>query len=203
MPVFFTLNDYLFLGTEVPEKLNFGGKQNMAVHELVGGQRIVDAMGKSDDDITWSGLFFMENSLFRARFIDSLRSAGNLLTFTYSQFTYTVLIKEFKADFERFYQIPYTITLQVVADLTQPINIVPLGSFNDAILEAMIEANALSVLIQNDPIAAAIALLNLAEQLIPSFQNATAAQISGFINVAQSALSVTTTQITSLTSSLF
>ena len=40
---------------EVPEKLTWGGQQQLSVHRLLGGQRVVDAMGADDRTLDWSG----------------------------------------------------------------------------------------------------------------------------------------------------
>jgi hypothetical protein len=48
---------FLFSKLEIPSKINFGGKQNLVTHELIGGNRVIDAMGKSDSALAWSGMF--------------------------------------------------------------------------------------------------------------------------------------------------
>jgi hypothetical protein len=42
---------------EIPERINFGGKQQVTVHKLIGGNRVIDAMGPDPDDVRWSGRF--------------------------------------------------------------------------------------------------------------------------------------------------
>ena len=50
------LGVFQFANHEIPERVSWGGSQRIAVHELVGGQRMLDAMGRSDRALTWSGL---------------------------------------------------------------------------------------------------------------------------------------------------
>ena len=50
------LGVFQFANHEIPERVSWGGSQRIAVHELVGGQRVLDAMGRSDRALTWSGL---------------------------------------------------------------------------------------------------------------------------------------------------
>jgi hypothetical protein len=116
MPVILTLGDVIFEDFEVPERINFGGKQALIVHKLPGGDRIIDAMGRDDDDISWSGRFRGGFAETRARNLDYLRIQGQPLTLTWSTFRYQVLIESFKADFEQFYEVPYSITCTVLAD---------------------------------------------------------------------------------------
>jgi len=42
------LGAFQFALFEIPEKIHWGGSQRTAVHELVGGKRVIDAMGRSD-----------------------------------------------------------------------------------------------------------------------------------------------------------
>lgn len=112
---------------EVPEKINFGGKQRVAKHQLLGGVRVVDTMGPDDDDLQFSGLFLGPFAADQARFIDYLRKAGNPVTLTYGSAAYFVVISAFTADYERYYQVPYTINLTVVQDFTGFVS--PLISF--------------------------------------------------------------------------
>src|ERR1700692_3272344 len=117
------LGDVIFQEHEIPPRINFGGVQALGTHQLVGGGRIVDSMGSVDDDISFSGLFFSNanaglDALPRAKELNALRKAGDELEFIYYDMVYLVKILDFKANFERFYQIPYSITLRVIQDLS-------------------------------------------------------------------------------------
>lgn len=116
-----TLGDFVFVHTEIPSSINVGGEQKLAVHQLAGGTRVVDAMGQSHDPISWSGLLVGKDALARTRYLDHLRKQGSALHLTWSCFDYWVIIQQFKADFKQEYRIPYTITCIVVTDaLKQP-----------------------------------------------------------------------------------
>lgn len=197
------LGDFEFGHLEVPEHINFGGDQKIAVHELVGGQRVVDAMGRSDADITWSGIFLGSAALQRARYLDSLRIAGQSLLFTYSQFNYRVVIKSFTANFERYYQIPYQITLEVVSDLTQSVTTITSLSFDDVIISDMNLALDLATLINNPSLSSAIGLLNQAVLAVPSFDSATQAQINSVLIPLASAQANVSLLINTVNSGLF
>lgn len=197
-----TLGQVIFQNFEIPERINFGGEQALAVKELVGGQRVVDAMGRRDDDISWSGLFFGEAAQYRAKFLDGMRVAGAKLPLTFSQFSYLVVIKEFKASFERFYQIPYDIKVTVVQDLNKPFPILIPASYDDAIANLTTEANDLALVANNSSINAALAALNIAINALPSLQNATNLQLSPIVSAAetlQAAIYVATTNLSNQT----
>lgn len=51
------LGPIAFADFEIPERIRFGGNQRLAVHQLPGGRRVVDALGRDDGEICWSGVF--------------------------------------------------------------------------------------------------------------------------------------------------
>lgn len=112
---------FQFAGTEVPEQITFGGEQMLCTHKMVGGLRIVDAMGPDDAALTWSGIFLTNGAVDRARFLDYLRRSGLICTLTWGVFQYSVIVSNFSADFKKPYWIPFTITCEVIRDQTQDI----------------------------------------------------------------------------------
>lgn len=113
------LGGVVFDSFAIPEKINFGGKQTLAVHKLIGGQRIIDAMGADPAPITWSGKFRGGAALGNAQAIDAMRIAGSPVSLSWLGLTYTVVVSEFKAETEKFYEVPYTVTCEVVTDPSQ------------------------------------------------------------------------------------
>jgi hypothetical protein len=116
-----TLGDITFADFEVPERINWGGEQLLTTHQLIGGQRVVDAMGPSEAAIDWSGWIIGQNAVTRAQTIDAMRVSGVAQQLTWNGFNYQVIVRSFTPSFERFYQIPYRISLEVIANNTQPI----------------------------------------------------------------------------------
>lgn len=106
----FTFTDYA-----IPEQVPQGGEHNYVVHKLIGGQRIVHAMGPDDADITWHGRFQGPNAVSQAMALDGLRKNGTQVPlFIDSQF-YMVGVRKFEWDYQRFYQILYRISCLVVS----------------------------------------------------------------------------------------
>lgn len=112
------LGDFVFDGLEIPESIPFGGVQRLVRHELVGGTRVIDAMGGFTDSISWSGWLLGENALARARQLDTMRAEGVSQVLQWSELSFAVVVQSFRADFQRFYKIPYQISVEVVEDLT-------------------------------------------------------------------------------------
>lgn len=197
------LGEVTFANFEIPEKINFGGDQSLAVKNLVGGQRVVDAMGRLDDDITWSGMFFGSTATFRARFLDAMRTQASKLPLTWSQFSFLVVIKSFKPSFEREYQIPYTITCTVVQDLTKPFPVLLPVAYNDAILNQLVLANDLASLVANPNVTNAMTLLSVAINNVADFNIATDTQIASVLSPLISAQQTVGTAISVLSSGIF
>ena len=109
------LGSIVFTDLEIPERVPFGGDQALAVHKLIGGVRVVDAMGPDDMDLSWSGRFQGPLATLRARQLDALRASGAEVPLTFGAFTYLVVVKHAALNFERFYQIPYSVTCLPVA----------------------------------------------------------------------------------------
>jgi len=133
------LGGITFQNFEIPEHINFGGSQHAVVHKLIGGNRVVDAMGPDPDDVSWSGRFRGPGAMERAQAIDAMRAAGGQVTLSYMSTFLVVLITDFKADPERVYEIPYKITCTVVSDLIND----ALGAVVDSL--DVIVSNALTI----------------------------------------------------------
>lgn len=192
------LGDFVFSDSEIPEKIPFGGEQALVVHKLVGGGRVIDAMGRDDMALSWSGLLRGQNALQRARFLDTMRVEGRALKLTWHEFSYQVVIKSYHADFERFYKIPYQISCEVVADLASPETSLVSSGFDDHIMGDMTTANGLGVLIGDGPLSTALASLNTAIASVSSFATA----VQSTINTVLTPLAAVMARVQILTGSV-
>ena len=121
------LGPIVFQDFEVPEKVNFGGTQRLAIHQLPGGARVIDSLGRDDADISFTGIFSGADATLRARGVDELRALGMVLPLTWDVFTYSVVIREFTAQYERAGWIPFRITCTVLRDEASALIQAPLG----------------------------------------------------------------------------
>lgn len=110
------LGEVTFEGFEIPERLAFGGTQRLAVHELPGGARVVQALGGEPAPQEWDGIFMGPEALGRARSVDAMRRAGRPVSLTWHDFSVQVVVASFVAQFERVNHIPYAIACTVVRD---------------------------------------------------------------------------------------
>lgn len=111
-----SLGPVVFNGFEVPESITIGGRQRLAVHELPGGGRVVDAIGPEEAPICWSGVCSGQDAAARVRSMERLRRNGDVLALAWEGWRYSVVIQEFSAEVSSPFWIPYRIQLCVVTD---------------------------------------------------------------------------------------
>ncbi len=114
--VILTLGGVPFQDMEVPEKICFGGRQNVVVHQLIGGGRVVEALGLDDGKISFSGIFSGSDAVRRTQMLDAARALGASLPLVWDGFFYTVIIEDFCAEYHKSNLIPFAITCVVVSD---------------------------------------------------------------------------------------
>jgi hypothetical protein len=119
MMVVLQLGGVTLQGFEVPGRVSFGGAQALAVHKLPGGVRIIDAMGRDDADLAWSGVMSGGDASDRAKLLDAMRAAGALLPLSWDQFFFSVIISRLKLDYCSPWWIYYEITCKVLQDKAQ------------------------------------------------------------------------------------
>ncbi|MBV8524318.1 MAG: hypothetical protein JOY71_19685 [Acetobacteraceae bacterium] len=110
------LGPVAFEDFEIPSGISFGGKQRLAIHEMPGGARVIDSLGRDDTEITFSGIFSGQDATLRARSLDELRALGQTLPLTWDVFFYSVIIRSFEADYRSPWWIPYQIACTVLRD---------------------------------------------------------------------------------------
>ena len=174
------LGTFQFDGVEVPEEIGFGGDQRLNVHELVGGVRKIDVMGESPSMIEWTGLFMGQGAIDRAKMIDGMRIDGLPLVLSMHDYMYSVLIRSFKYKFQRFYKAPYSISLEVISDLTRPAPLSSMG-INQAINDDLDKSSGLAGLINESGLSSAMADIRSATSEIKDFAKATQSQLNQVI----------------------
>ena len=73
------LGPVVFQDFELPGWVRFGGAQRLAVHQMPGGARVIDMLGRDDAEICWSGVFSGSDAPERARLIDLMRADLTLM----------------------------------------------------------------------------------------------------------------------------
>jgi hypothetical protein len=202
-----SLGDFIFQSFEVPESIKWGGQQSLAVHKLVGGQRVIDALGPDDDDIPWSGIFLSSDASNRADQLDQMRMAGVPLPLTFAGRSYDVVIRSFRADQRKQNHIPYSIVCTILnsngpnpkeptalSQVTDDINSALGFDISDALSQAQTTLNTVApvltplvALVGGTAAATAVASgLGTAQGFVNAGADLANGQISGITNAASS-----------------
>lgn len=192
----------------MPEKFTFGGDQLIAMHQLIGGKRIIDALGASDAPLSWSGVFMTGTAVDRARFCDTLRRTGEQCTVKIGSFSYTGVVTSFHGDFTRGgLYVPYGITLTIAEDKTAYVVKAPLPSTQAQINADMLRGNALQGCI-NDPTLAGFnasvqsAVQAVTDALAPIAKGLTAAVNSSVVTDVTCAIKVVNNAVATVQAAL-
>lgn len=113
-----TIGGLALLNNEHPDKLAFGLEQRQAIHELIGGGRQVQDLGPQPSDITWPGTFWDEQAAGKVQTLKRMQAAGNAVTLSWYNDSYSVLIKKFTPTWRHESRCDYELTVTVVADLS-------------------------------------------------------------------------------------
>lgn len=110
------LGDVSFQDMEVPEAISFGGKQRLATQNVIGGGRVVEALGVDDGEISFEGIFSGADAALRAQMLDIARAQGEQLPMLWRGFYYNVVIADFIAEYRKPNLIPFSVRCVVVND---------------------------------------------------------------------------------------
>lgn len=200
--VVLSLGDVTFADTEVPEHILVETKHANVVHKFIGGARQVDMLGADHAPIQWSGYLIGDNALDRALKLKGMNDTGLMLLLSWSEFLYQVAITGFTADFEREYQIPYSITCTVVQDLTGQPGQGAGDSFDALINGDMAAGNTLAASIGDSGLSGAMSSLNSAIGAVSSFATAARSTLNSVLAPLAAAQAQVTTLIASTENTL-
>lgn len=181
------LGDIVFADFEVPDQMPFGGQQAHRVHKLVGGARVIDAMGRDDDPKSWSGRFMGSDATERARHVDAMRIAGLPVALSWGEFAFTVLITAFVGQFQQPFDIPYSITVEVISDDAQPDLNDFVQTVDDQVGTDVASAQDYGAAVNDPQLTGHLTDLGSAVSLVPSFLNASSTMIGAVLTPLGSA----------------
>ena len=197
------LGGFIFENMEIPAELNLGGEHSLNIHKLVGGQRIIDALGSDEGEISWEGLMLGPDALNRALTLDGMRAAGQQIDFSVFNTQYNVVISKFSFIPERYYQVKYEISLVVVENLSLQSSSTTISGFADAILGDFASASALATSINIPSITSSMGTLNNMFSAIPDLYNANHPALNSISSQISTIQGQVSSQLSSVTSSLF
>jgi hypothetical protein len=114
-----SIGHVVLVGQEVPDFITIGGRQQVAIHRLPGGARVVDCMGPDDALIVWEGILTGPGSDSRARDLDRIRRLGITQRLRFESYTYQVIINNFSYRYmQQGAVIRYRISCVTLSDAT-------------------------------------------------------------------------------------
>lgn len=136
-----TIGSLTLTGMEVPNHIRDGGTQQVAVHKLPGGNKIIDAVGNDPDRLELSGRFVGPTAYERALLLKSMRIAGQPVQFTGAGLSLLVKIVQYSFDYQqKGIVIPYRLVLE------QPPQTGATATGNSSSLSALIGSDAASAI---------------------------------------------------------
>jgi LysM repeat protein len=109
-----TLGSVEFNLDELPEEINFGGTQAIALRQFPGGGIDIQPMGAFDDPIAWQGTFIYTDALQRCIQVGMMRIKAAPVKLTLGQISRMVLVTKFVYHYQNDFNIPYEIECQPV-----------------------------------------------------------------------------------------
>jgi hypothetical protein len=175
------LGAFAFASFEVPTRIRWGASQRLSIKERIGGKRRIDAMGASFRPLDWSGMFTGQDAASRAQYLESLAVSGAVQDFSWAQFKYKVVVRDFDADYERFYRVPYHIVCEVASNQTKPVTQAPTPAIDAVLQDSFNQAAGLGGLIGDDTLNSLLGGLDTAISAVSSFANAAQSTINSVL----------------------
>ena len=108
-----TIGPVSLQGFEVPNGIQFGGQQRIALHRLLDGSRFVETLGPEDSELSFGGTFSGQDAVSRARTLDQIRLSGSTVPLTWQSYRYAVVIRQFRANYVNPWWIEYSVSCTI------------------------------------------------------------------------------------------
>ena len=180
------LGSFVFQDFELPESIALPCSMAGHLHKLPGGVRIFDATGPDDDEISWSGRFRGASAMDRMNQLKGMTRAGGMLSLSILDLSFSVIISKFTPTIRRPWEVDYTLALTVLSDDTQGIDSA-IPSTLDDLVASDITTGLATLGAGFASVAAAVSVLQIAIDAVPSLQEASAPALAP-VDVAAFAL---------------
>ena len=140
----FSIGNVAFIQDEAPEELAISSSQNLAVHDLIGGNRVIQALGTVWKPLKFEGVFWGANAEYRSRLLARMKAEGTIHRLTYLSYAFQVVIEEFTANYKHQYKCEYTISVQILKDVSGVVSYSTPTSVDSQIQTSVASATALT-----------------------------------------------------------
>lgn len=191
--------EFAFAGVEQPEHMNPSVEQRLAVHDLVGGARTIDAMGASLGNLTWTGLFVDgSNATDKAGYLDNLAKTGASQIVSWDAYRFRGVVRSFTADFQSFWRVGYQIVFTPSEDLATPITSTAGLDINATMSADLASANTYAGAVNDTTLTGQMSALSTAIGNVSTLAHAAPSLIASIVQPVQAALNRVQTLITTL-----
>ncbi|CAX60696.1 hypothetical protein ABEI05_05335 [Erwinia billingiae] len=176
------LGDFEFLDFEVPERIAIPGRQKTVLHQMIGGKRTIDVLGIEYDPLSWSGIITGSQSGDRVSALERMRDAGEQLTLTLDNYSFTVVITSFTPVYEFIYRRPFTIEVAIVSNNASPLKVDALTGALEGLIDSDIgKSLGLAEIIDVDSVTSAVTTVQSAVKEVTDFAHATVEQVQSVV----------------------
>ena len=106
-----------------PNALEMANTQQLAVHDLIGGGRVIEALGRRMTPVSWEGVFLGVPMAFETGLaLQALASSGGSALLTWERFRFRGLISALSLSCESTFRISYKVTFMPSDDLSEPLS---------------------------------------------------------------------------------
>lgn len=110
-------------GFEIPDSFPLGGLQRLAVVEYIGfNSREIQRLGAQPRHLEWTGKFYYDSALDRARYLDTFRLGGDILILRWGDYQFRVIIDKFYYNAKNRFNIEYEIGLTIISQDLEVLN---------------------------------------------------------------------------------
>ncbi|MBN7122903.1 hypothetical protein BSU01_14460 [Erwinia billingiae] len=195
------LGDFEFLDFEVPERIAIPGRQKTVLHQMIGGKRTIDVLGIEYDPLTWSGIITGSQSGDRVSALERMRDAGEQITLTLDNYSFTVVITSFTPVYEFIYRRPFTIEVAIVSNNASPLKVDALTGALQGLIDSDIgKSLGLADIIDVQSVTEAVTTVQSAVKEVTDFAHATVEQVQAVVRPIVSAQVIIQQQIGQLES---
>jgi hypothetical protein len=200
------IGDITLAGVEIPEKLEWGGKQHLAKFVQPGGVVNLFPLGISYHPISWRGYFSGADALTRSRSLYSMMVNASVVKMSWNDRMYSVIVSRYTASDTQPNWIPYQITVeilrdetlfgykpkpsllsQITGDISSALGITPatMATVQSALSQAQVVAQAVGAVIPGSSAALALTgALNGAQGVVSGLTSVANGNIGGLISAA-------------------
>ena len=147
------LGGITFTDQEVPESIAFPVHQSVAIHELIGGKRVIQTLGTFYPTVSWSGILRYDTALSRSLALKRMEASAQPQKLTHLQDAYSVIVTQYLPTTRNRYKIEYQISVEIVSDISGQTTVTAPPSVDQQVGAANQNANtSLATMVSNDPV---------------------------------------------------